>query len=351
MSNTHEQNNTITNIGLTEGFAEGKSRKIDNSFVTDNRKARRKVRKQKEAKISRKSYAEAVRNITEKDVDFSRIYANLVKYEKSNSSQIENSSPVLCTNSTHVTNHSCSSIEGKDTLFLTQYKEILSILEELEETANVSAINKTSLSGYSCSDTVFNLIFFQFQFTEIEIKILEKSLDYAPIQNKINEPEIKQDFEEFCRKMRFKWHFRNEPTPEFCTTPDFNPNSTWKPPNVSPSLELFLSQVEKDLFEISKTTLGYSNFSKEDWQSLRSLADDRNIVIKKADNGLYVVVWDRNDYTAEVEKQLNNKSVYKKVIFKEQILQDLAETSNNIFKSIKGKVKMTEKQLMYFIIA
>ena len=89
MSNTHEQNNTITNIGSTEGFAEGKSRNIDNSFVTDNRKARRKVPKQKEAKISRKSYAEAVRNITEEDVDFSRIYENLVKDEKSNSSQIE----------------------------------------------------------------------------------------------------------------------------------------------------------------------------------------------------------------------------------------------------------------------
>ena len=83
--------------------------------MTDNRKTRKKVRKQKEVKIGRKSYAEAVRNITEKDVDFSRIYANLVKDEKSNSSQIESSPPVLCTNSAHVTNHSCSSVEEKDT--------------------------------------------------------------------------------------------------------------------------------------------------------------------------------------------------------------------------------------------
>ena len=48
--------------------------------------------------------------------------------------------------------------------------------------------------------------------------------------------------------MRLKWHFRNEPTPEFSTTPAFNPKSTWIPPNGSPSLELVLSQVEKDLF-------------------------------------------------------------------------------------------------------
>ena len=144
---------------------------------------------------------------------------------------------------------------------------------------------------------------------------MEKGLDYAPIQKTINQPEIKQDFEEFCRKMRLKWHFRNDPTPEFTTAPAFNPKSTWKPPNGSPSLELFLSQVEKDLLEMSKASLGYSNFSKEEWQSLRPLADGRNIFIKKADKGSCVVVWDRKDYIAEAEKQLNNKSVYKNMIF------------------------------------
>ena len=71
---------------------------------------------------------------------------------------------------------------------------------------------------------------------------------------------------------------------------------------------------------MSKATLSYSNFSKEEWQSLRSLADDRNKVIKKADQGSRVVVWDRNDYIAEAENQLNNKSVYKNVTFKEKIL-------------------------------
>ena len=91
-----------------EGFAEGKSRNIDNCFVMNNQKTRRKVQKQKDAKIGRKSYAEAVRNITEKDMDFSRTYTNFVKEKKSNSSQIETSPPVLCTNSAHVTNHSCS---------------------------------------------------------------------------------------------------------------------------------------------------------------------------------------------------------------------------------------------------
>ena len=73
--------------------------------------------------------------------------------------------------------------------------------------------------------------------------------------------QLKEDCEEFCRQMRLKWHFRDEPTPEFGTRPALNPKSAWKPTNNGASLEPFLSQIE-DLFEISKTTLGYSNFSK-----------------------------------------------------------------------------------------
>ena len=60
--------------------------------------------------------------------------------------------------------------------------------------------------------------------------------------------------------MCFKWYFPNKATPEFSTTPAFNSKTTWKPPNGSPSLELFLSWVEKDLFQICKTTLAYSNY-------------------------------------------------------------------------------------------
>ena len=90
----------------TEGFAEGKSRKIDSSFVTDNWKAKRKAQKQKEAEISRELYAEVARNTTGKDVDFYRIYENLVKDENSNSCLIKTSPPVMCTNSADVTNHS-----------------------------------------------------------------------------------------------------------------------------------------------------------------------------------------------------------------------------------------------------
>ena len=63
-----------------------------------------------------------------------------------------------------------------------------------------------------------------------------------------------------------------------------------------------------------------------------------------------MVVWDREDYISEASKQLNDESVYKSVKFKHKILQDLAEKSNGIFKGLKQKGKITEKQLKCFTI-
>ena len=83
--------------------------------------------------------------------------------------------------------------------------------------------------------------------------------------------------------MRIKWHFRNKPSPTFSEIMSFTPKSFWKPPSGHPNLEVFLSQIEHEIFKTCEKPLGYSNLSRDEWRAVRSLADDRNIVIKKAD--------------------------------------------------------------------
>ena len=148
--------------------------------------------------------------------------------------------------------------------------------------------DESRLSGYFCSETVFNLS--NRVLSDAEIRVLEKGLDYAPIQRKMNEPELIHDFNDFCRRMRLKWHVRDEPN-TFSEIP-----ATWVPPKGHPCLEVFLSQVEAELFKLSGSSIRYSNMSKDEWDAVRSLADDRRIVIKRADKGSCVVIWYRNDY-------------------------------------------------------
>ena len=112
--------------------------------------------------------------------------------------------------------------------------------------------NEGRLVGYFCSNTVFNLS--RKVLTDIEIKVLEKGLDFAPIQNKINHPELRSDFEEFLRRVRTKWHFSESPA--------FRPRSSWKPPSSHPNIEVFLSQLKKEIFTLSQKPLRYSNLYK-----------------------------------------------------------------------------------------
>ena len=165
---------------------------------------------------------------------------------------------------------------------------MLSVLEELENINDMlNIISQSKLTGYFCSSTACNLS--RKVLSDTEINISEKGLDYTPIQNKVNEPELGEDFEEFSRKI-LKWYFRNEATEDFSETPSFRCKSSWKLSQGNASLESFLSQIGRELFEITKQRLGYSNFSKKEWQCMRSLANDRSIVIKKADKGSCVVL-------------------------------------------------------------
>ena len=90
---------------------------------------------------------------------------------------------------------------GKDMLD-SQDQELFSILEELqisdhilplERSVNISA---TRIAGYFCPDTVFNLS--NRVLTDLEVKVLKKGLDFALIQRKINEPELRQDCAQNC---------------------------------------------------------------------------------------------------------------------------------------------------------
>ena len=118
------------------------------------------------------------------------------------------------------------------------------------------------ISGYFYSDTVFNSS--HRVLTETEIKVLEKGLDYVPTQKKINDPELRKEFSELCRRMRKKWYFRNEPTPQFSEVPCFETKSSWRPLNGHPALEIFLSKVEKDLLDIFKKQQTYFDFNSEE---------------------------------------------------------------------------------------
>ena len=89
--------------------------------------------------------------------------------------------------------------------------------------------------------------------------------------------------------MRCKWHFRNEVPQNNEEISQFKVKSQWNPPKGHPALEAFLNKTEKDIFSLiterDRREKDY-NLTKDEYLAMRSLENDRNIIIRPAEKEL-----------------------------------------------------------------
>ena len=64
------------------------------------------------------------------------------------------------------------------------------------------------MTGSFVSDHVFQLR--KKEFSAKEVSVRETGLGFALFPSHINEANLRRDIQEFSRKIRCKWHFRNE---------------------------------------------------------------------------------------------------------------------------------------------
>ena len=100
--------------------------------------------------------------------------------------------------------------------------------------------------------------------------------------------------------MGLKWHFRNEGN-EF-DLDQFKPKSTFNPPNKDAATEVYMSSLEEKLMKIEMPQNRYNNLTSKERQALYELKNNKSIVIKGVYKGSAVVVWEKDDYIKEVEK-------------------------------------------------
>ena len=191
------------------------------------------------------------------------------------------------------------------------------------------------IKGNFVSDYAFNLS--QKTLSSLEIKVLEGGLRFSATPS-VNEVDFRRDSSDFSRKMRCKSLFRNERQENVSETSEFKSKSTWNPPKGAPALELFLSQTEKDILSILPLKATNYNLPKEEYLTMRSLQNDRSVVIKPADKGSAVVVWDRNDYLKEAERQLSDEKTYEEIRITEKDQVELVEKSNDLFSNQRRKM-------------
>ena len=61
-----------------------------------------------------------------------------------------------------------------------------------------------------------------------------------------------------------------------------------------------------------------------------------------------MVVWDRNDYLKEAERQLSDEKIYEEITITEKDQVELVEKSNDLFSNLRRKNVITENENSYF---
>ena len=70
-----------------------------------------------------------------------------------------------------------------------------------------------------------------------------------------------------------------------------------------------MSSLEEKLMKIDIPKNKYNNLTSKERQALYDLNNNKNILFKGANKESVVVVWDKEDYIKEAEKQLGNSDV------------------------------------------
>ena len=92
------------------------------------------------------------------------------------------------------------------------------------------------------------------------------------------------------------------------------------------------------------TKLSYSFLTKKERLALNSLRNDTSIIIKE---GSGVVVWDREDYLKEAEKQLGDKEIYEELAW--DPVSPLISIVKGCLSRIKNRGDIPNETLDYFL--
>ena len=178
---------------------------------------------------------------------------------------------------------------------------------ERNANSNQAILLENRLKGNFVRKNVVNLS--KRKLNGTDISLLSKGLNFVPTCNNMDNAKLKMELEAFGRMLRLKWHFCNES--KDIHRDIFKPKPKFNPRNKDAAIELYLSSLEEKLTKVEFPKNKFNNLTNSERKALYDLKNDKSIVIKSADKGSSVLVWDREDYIKEAEKQLGDAQVYK----------------------------------------
>ena len=158
-----------------------------------------------------------------------------------------------------------------------------------------------------------------YNLNQTELRVLGRGLKFCPTPPVYDHGRLKESLDRFFRTMTLFLFFEsnndnnvdetNDTDPKPFSHKDLKLPSTFNP--VMPSnLECMYHSVMEKILKHNPTKERRRDLSNEEYKCLTKLAENKDIVIKKADKGSNTVILDRSQYVKEGEKQLNDSKYY-----------------------------------------
>lgn len=180
-----------------------------------------------------------------------------------------------------------------------------------------------------------------------EINLLAKGLKFVPKPLKTTKEEVQASIADFSRRTKLAYFFHDKP--RMSDPKPFIEKSDWLPEDTQLHEDLLkeLENLEKESDKI-KLRNGPPNLSKSEKHAIRSLQNNKNIIIKPADKGSATVIMNKKDYIAEANRQLSNTLHYKKLT--QPVFPTISNRVDQILEKLHKKKSLNKKQLEYLSV-
>lgn len=178
---------------------------------------------------------------------------------------------------------------------------------------------------------------------------------------------VNDQYNQFVKSIRTKYFFYN--TDNQNNSIDFltirNKQTTWIPPKASAGIESYLSNVKQLLdlntYKLSKLKKKVLTYSPPVWflEAVKSIKNNKDIIITNADKNMGVAVVKTSDYIKEGLRQLNDSNTYQQLENKPNLnqswakLRSILNSSHQLFMKDKyGRYKLDKnKKIEYTKLA
>ena len=140
-------------------------------------------------------------------------------------------------------------------------------IEEKHGNGNINNILTCKGEGLEVKSVSTNVIdLSRRNLSEAEISLLPKGLKFVPIVNKIDRAKLKTELEEYGKKLRFMWHFRNDE--KSFLYEKFRPKFTFNPRNKDNVTETYFRSLEERLLDIDISSKRFNNLTNKEHNTL-----------------------------------------------------------------------------------